>query len=67
MTTAIIIFVLIVVLIGAFVLGVYIGGYFGIHRVWEVLEAAFDNSNLTDSQRLEVVSKMREAIKSKKQ
>ena len=67
MTTAIIIFVLIMVLIGPFILGVYIGVHFGIHRVWDVLEAALENSNLTDSQRLEIVAKMGEAIKSKKQ
>lgn len=67
MTTAITIFVLIVVLAGAFVFGVYVGGYFGVHRTGEVLEAALDNSDITDLQRLQIVSKMREAIKSKKQ
>lgn len=66
MTTAIIIFVLIVVFIGVFAVGVYIGGYLAVHRTWEVLEAALDNSPLTDLQRVELVSKMREVLNRKK-
>ena len=66
MTTAITVFVLIVVLIGAFILGLLVRGHEGVRRTWEVLEAGLESSDLTDMQRLEVVKKMREVLRSKK-
>ena len=65
MTTAILIFLLVALFFGVFCFGVYVGGLLGIHRVWDCVETALDNSDLTDLQRIQIAEKIKDAAKNK--
>lgn len=65
MTTAILIFLLIVLFVGGFFFGVYVGGLLGIRRLWECVETALDNSDLTNLQRIQIAEKIKDATKNK--
>lgn len=65
MTTAILSFLLIALFVGGFCFGVYVGESLGKLRLWECLETALDNSDLTNLQRIQIAEKIKDANKNK--
>lgn len=61
MTTAILIFLLMASFFGGFCFGTFLG----IRRLWECVETALDNSDLTNLQRIQIVEKIKDANKNK--